>query len=204
MGEGQFVDADRMNRLDTTFANRYFDAYRLHMRAERPTRAWSYAFQAADDSEPLVLQHLLLGMNAHISLDLGVASAEIARTHGTHGFRHDFDAINKVLSELVDEIQDELGQTSGVLRRLDTIGGRLDEVLCGFGLAQARRQAWRRSGALGRAPIERHPVMIDRFDRFVERTSRMIHRPLGVDADLLGRLRCSESANVPEMIDRLV
>jgi hypothetical protein len=126
------------------------------------------------------------------------------RSSGSDGFRHDFNAINSVLSDLVDEIQDELGQTSGVMRGLDRVGGRLDEVLCGFGLAQARRQAWRRSGALGRTSLDRHPAMIDRYDRFVERTSRIIHRPPGVDAELLDRLRCTESGNVPDMIDRLV
>jgi hypothetical protein len=173
------------------------------MGGQKPTRAWAYAFAVAEDAQPIVLQHLLLGMNAHISLDLGVASAEIARTYGGEGFRHDFNAVNGILSELVDGIQDELGRTSGVMRRLDSLGGRLDEVLCGFGLAQARRHAWRRSWALTRAAEERHPAMIDRYDRFVERTSRVIHRPPGVDAELLDSLRCVESEDIAEMIDRL-
>lgn len=204
MDKGQFLDAERMERLDTVFANRYLEAYHRHRRGEAPTRAWAYAFAAAEDPAPVLLQHLLMGMNAHIALDLGVAAAAVARRHRREGFKHDFDVINTVLSDLVDEIQDEVSHSSGLLRFLDGLGGRLDERLCGFCLAQARGRAWRRATALLQTPEATHPMLIDRFDRHVEQTAQRIHRPAAVPALLLYHLRRAEEAPVPALIDRLV
>jgi hypothetical protein len=203
MDKGQFVDAERMETLDTVFANRYLEAYHRHLRGEAPTRAWAYAFAAADDPEPVLLQHLLMGMNAHISLDLGIAAATVARQHPGDGFKHDFDAINTVLADLVDEIQDEVSHSSGLLRFLDDLGGRLDERLFGYGLAHARGLAWRRATALLDAPEATHSLLIDRYDRHVEQTARQIHRPVAMPGPLLACLRSAEQVPVPELIDRL-
>ena len=41
-------------------------------------QCWSVAFHAAHRRPPIIFQHLLLGMNAHINLDLGIACAEVA------------------------------------------------------------------------------------------------------------------------------
>jgi hypothetical protein len=203
MDKGQFHDSERMEALDTTFANRYLEAYHLHRQGEKPTRAWAYAFAAAEDPEPVLLQHLLLGMNAHISLDLGVAAAAVARQFPTVGFREDFDAINSVLFDLVDEIQDEVSNSSGLLRFLDDLGGRLDEKVFGYGLAQSRGIAWRRAQTLVGAPEDTHDRLIDSFDRRVERTARRIHRPPPLSARVLTCLRSTEPGSVQELIDRL-
>ncbi len=65
------------------------------------------------DREPdhLVLKHLLLGMAAHILLDLGVA------THDTCDGplaprRADFAAIYRVLGGVLDDLQDDLNAVS--------------------------------------------------------------------------------------------
>lgn len=203
MAKGQFVDAERMERLDTQFANRYLEAYARHRAGEAPSRAWAAAFAAREDARLIVLQHLLLGMNAHILLDLGVTTAAIARRHGTAGLKQDFDAINGVLADLVDEIQDEVGRTSPLLRTLDRLGGRLDERVLGFGLATARRRAWRHSVALRAAPAALQPRLVDRIDGRVERTARGIRRPpLRLDA-ALGPIREAEREPVGALIERL-
>lgn len=64
-----------MERLDTLFAERYFDAVTPRDAESRPTASWHLTFQAGSQWRPLVLQHLLVGINAHINLDLGVAAA---------------------------------------------------------------------------------------------------------------------------------
>ena len=64
--------------------------------------SWRVAFDAAARRRPIVLQHLLLGMNAHINLDLGVTAATFAGPEGLATVRRDFDAINRVLADLVD------------------------------------------------------------------------------------------------------
>ena len=67
---GLFEDNARMERLDVIFANRYLAAYDAHRAGRTPTRAWMFSFAVARQWWPIVLQHLLLGMNAHINLDL--------------------------------------------------------------------------------------------------------------------------------------
>lgn len=203
LDKGQFADPERMERLDTQFANRYLAAYARHQAGDAPTRAWGAAFAARDDERLVVLQHLLLGMNAHILLDLGVTTAEIARRHGSDGLKHDFDTINGVLADLVDEIQEEVGRTSGLLRTLDRIGGRLDERLLGFGLATARRRAWRYAIALRTTPVSLRTRVVDRIDARVERTAHGIRQPpLRLDV-ALSPIREAERGPVRDLIDRL-
>jgi hypothetical protein len=203
MDKGQFVDAGRMEALDAVFANRYLDAYHRYRRGQPTTRAWTYAFAASSDPEPTVLQHLLMGMNAHISLDLGIAASVVAGRHPGEGFKEDFDAINQVLCDLVDEIQDEVSHSSGLLRALDDLAGRLDERLFGYGLAQARGVAWRRATALLAAPIHLHAGLIDEYDRQVEATAQQIHRPPALSGPFLSMIRAGEQVSVAELIDRL-
>ena len=204
MDKGAFADAERMEHLDVVFANRYLDAYHRHRQDETPTRAWAYAFAAASDPEPVLLQHLLMGMNAHIHLDLGIAAAEVARRHARRGFKHDFDLINAVLCDLVDEIQTEVNHTSRLMHTLDWLTGRLDEYALGFGLASARRRAWRRAVSLMGVPPVFHPGLVDRFDRHTEGLAQRIHRlPPGTHL-FLTPLREAEQEPVAAIIDRLV
>src|SRR3954464_6294367 len=68
--DGLFDAPDELRRTIVVFANRYFTA-RAQYRAHQPTpQAWALAFGAARSSSALVLQHLLLAMNAHINVDL--------------------------------------------------------------------------------------------------------------------------------------
>jgi len=64
---GRFDDGARMETLDVRFANRYFEAFDQHRRGAMPTRSWAYGFAQAESPEPLILQHLMLGINAHIT-----------------------------------------------------------------------------------------------------------------------------------------
>jgi len=73
--KGEFEDGARMEKFDVIFANRYLEATYQYWNGVKPTRAWQLAFAACRDWNPVVLQHLLMGMNAHINLDLGISAA---------------------------------------------------------------------------------------------------------------------------------
>src|SRR5690606_25957110 len=104
-----FEDNPRMERLDVVFANRFLTAWDRHRRGEAPTQSWQVAFAVLDDPQPLVVQHLLLSMNAHINIDLGVAAATIAPTPAAlEALWPDFKRINDVLARLVIVVEDEL------------------------------------------------------------------------------------------------
>ena len=72
--ERQFEDNERMERLDVAFANLYLTAYQRYTANLSCSESWKMAFDAKNDNIS-ILQHIILGMNAHINLDLGIATA---------------------------------------------------------------------------------------------------------------------------------
>ncbi|MGH9566221.1 MAG: DUF5995 family protein, partial [Candidatus Angelobacter sp.] len=101
---GRFQDGVRMERLDIMFASRYLDALQQFRSGRSTTLSWRAAFQAASYWYPLVLQQLLLGMNAHINLDLGVAAACCAPGSQFSSLQADFNQINTLLAEQVGAV----------------------------------------------------------------------------------------------------
>ena len=89
-----FEDGARMERLDVTFASRYLDAYEGFRQGQALSKCWRVSFEAAARWPPIILQHLLLGMNAHINFDLGIAAAETAPGDELPSLQHDFNQIN--------------------------------------------------------------------------------------------------------------
>ena len=121
-----FEDNARMERLDVLFANRFLQAYD-QLQAGTPTRCWGLAFQVTHQWWPIALQHQLLGINAHINLDLGIAAAQTVGTGNLASLHGDFNRINDLLAGLVGDVKEELASRSSCTR------------------ARARR-SWRASG----------------------------------------------------------
>jgi Family of unknown function (DUF5995) len=140
--EGTFQDPARMERFITGFAGRYLDAVAAWQAGAPCTASWRVAFEASRRRRPIILQHLLLGMNAHINLDLGVAASDVGAGASIDAVRADFDAVNDVLGELIDGCQGALDEVSPWFQLADRVGGRGDETLIRFSLVLARRQAW--------------------------------------------------------------
>nr|WP_299454970.1 DUF5995 family protein [uncultured Microscilla sp.] len=63
-----FEDGARMEKLDVIFANRYLAAYEAYNNGQQVTQSWQRAFAMASRYWPIVLQHLLMGMNAQLTL----------------------------------------------------------------------------------------------------------------------------------------
>ena len=140
---GEFADGEQMERFDVLFARRYLDARgRWHSGSGDIPQSWQLAFETARDGRCLVTQHLLLGINAHINLDLGVAAAAAAPPGEVEALRDDFERINDVLAELVDRMQASLATVSPWTRYVDIAGLRFDETLVTFSLRRARADAW--------------------------------------------------------------
>ncbi len=197
---GLYVDGSRMERLDVRFAQRYIDAYFRQRRGQRPTEAWAYAFAAGRDDRPIVLQHLLLGMNAHINLDLPIASARILDNHDPEGFKQDFHAVNDLLGALIDEIQDEIATAGLWMKVVDVLGGPVDEALCSLFLSRARSSAWQRAQTLHALPPDERPEVIRRYDRNTHQIARRIYAPDSTISGLRTQLRYVESDDVRAVI----
>ncbi|HEX7956570.1 MAG TPA: DUF5995 family protein, partial [Pyrinomonadaceae bacterium] len=141
-----FQDNPRMERLDVVFAGRFLDAWDAHAAGREPTASWRVAFDKLGDPGPLVVQHLMLGMNAHINLDLGVAAATVAPTPAElESLKPDFLTINRILGRLLGIVELELGQICprfSRAQRLTFFAPHLEERLFGFGMGAARDLAW--------------------------------------------------------------
>ena len=139
--EGYFDDNPRMEKLDIIFANRYLLAHHQYQNGERCSTSWKIAFDSARLWSPMVIQHLFVGINAHISLDLGIAASE-AQPTDIDSIHDDFDKINVVLGSLVDDVQDQLSSIFWPLKPIDLILGGVDEKIAKFAMDFARDEAW--------------------------------------------------------------
>jgi Family of unknown function (DUF5995) len=149
---GRFDDDGRAGRFVRVFAERYLGAYHQWRGDDHPTEAWAAAFEASRRWRPIVIQHLLAGMNAHINLDLGIAAATVAPGAELAGLRADFDRINAILAGLVDGFMETVDAVSPWIGLLDRFGGRTDQALIRFSIEIARRRAWDLAVQLAAAP----------------------------------------------------
>ena len=204
MAAGRFDDPQRMERLDVNFANRYLEAETAYCRDEPISQCWNVAFETCSRWMPLVLQHLLLGMNAHINLDLGIAAAQTCPGETLQDLKHDFDEINAILSEMLDEVQGRIGHISPWLGLLDWVGGQSDEVISNFCLRAARDDAWRFAQTLARREVGEWEEVIRRLDRTTAARAQNILYPgvLLTPAMLVIRLR--ESPDVVSVLELLM
>ena len=201
---GHFEDAARMERFDVTFADRYLDALERYRRGEEPSKCWRTTFRAAEDWHPIVLQHLLLGINAHINLDLGIAAAQTSPGAQLAGLRRDFDGVNDVLSAMLDDVQDKLTQVSPLMSWLDSAGSRGDEVILDFSIKRAREAAWRVAERLAPLSPEAMQKEIDVLDRWVDVLAGVIEHPPENTIRLTKVfVRLTESRDVVKVIDVL-
>lgn len=143
---GEFEDNPRMEILDVLFAKRFIDAYELWKSGSKPTESWRIAFEASKNSGNLVLQHLFLGINAHINLDLGIAASETMLGKDLAGIQGDFNKINAVLSELVDGVKTNISTVSPIFGWLIPLAKGKDEMLLNFSIQLARDGAWKYAG----------------------------------------------------------
>lgn len=197
---GGFDDGERMERLLTVFAGRYFEAYDDYRSGGRATEAWRVCFEAADDSSLIVLQHLLLGMNAHINLDLGIAAATVMQDAELAPLRGDFDRINEVLQSLIDDVNADLTQVWLPLRFLNRIGRRSSERVTDFSMRRARDHAWGLAERLSRLPPDEWASTIEEADRAAAELADLVTGLPARTRLLLWAIRFTEGGSVAERI----
>ncbi|SFT64750.1 hypothetical protein SAMN04489724_1398 [Algoriphagus locisalis] len=142
----EFEDNPRMERLDVLFAGRFIEAYDSWKKSQKPTESWQLAFEASKQSKHLVLQHLFLGINAHINLDLGISAADTMGSEPIVGIQNDFNKINAVLAELVDGVKTNISTVSPIFGWLIPLAKGRDEMLLNFSIQLARDGAWKYAG----------------------------------------------------------
>ncbi|WP_298313170.1 DUF5995 family protein [uncultured Aquimarina sp.] len=199
-----FDDGPRMEKLDVIFASRYLDAYFDYQEDKRITNSWKIAFEVSKDYWPIVLQHLLVGINAHINLDLGIAAAEVSRGKNIQDLKGDFDKINRILSSLVIEVENDLANIWPTLKKILKLTSKVDNFLVDFSMELARDGAWKFAKELAAIPNEQLEVLIEQRDQKVAEKASIITNPGFIAGIILGIIRISERGSVSEKILELL
>lgn len=175
-----FDDGKRMEKLVIIFAGRYLDAVDKHWNGRATSKCWEEAFKAASLKNPIILQHLMLGMNAHINLDLAIATAEVAPGNQIAGIKNDFNKIMDILANMIDSVQNKIKIVSPYIRIIDWIGGRSDEHFAGFAIKKARDLAWKTAQKLAHANAPEKEQTLRLHDDVVAVIARGISTPPGL------------------------
>ncbi len=180
---GVFQEGDRMQRLDVAFAARYLDAVNAHFHPRDyggPTRSWQATFDALTDPKPIALQHMLAGVSAHISLDLGIAAATVAPGPRLPGLHRDFNTINAVLAGQVNGILDAVGRFSPALADIHHVLQDHEIFVINEAIRTFRDGAWTFATVLALQLPVTWPATIWVRDRQVANRAGAIYRPPGL------------------------
>ncbi len=197
LAQQHFADRVWVERYTVCFANLYrqalLDFERQNLAAV--PKSWRFSFETATGNRSLVIQDLVLGINAHINYDLAVALSEVGIDPDRQQRYADHNAVNEVLRAATNQLQDQIcGVYAPILKVLDLAGGALDEDLVCFSVAKARDNAWISAVGLAnaRSDQERAAVRASLNDRSAV-LARLILSPNPFYPWLFGALRHLEN-----------
>lgn len=195
-----FKDGSRMEQLDIAFAQRYltaWDCYRQHMPC---STSWQLAFDNCTNSNLIVLQHLILGINTHINLDLAIACATIAPGEKIHSLALDFYEIGNIIATLVDDIQQCLEEVWFPMRWLKRICNTQQQDVLNFSIDIARKTAWANAIVLAQLNAEQQMAQLQKMDNLVHTIGdRVVHPGIWQQA-LLRMIRATEYEDIARTI----
>lgn len=198
--KGVFQDDKRMERLDVIFASRYIDAYYAYQKGESVTLSWVEAFNLSKETSPIVLQHLLIGMNAHINLDLGIAAAEVMKGKNIQDLEHDFNKINEILADLVGNVEKDLTEIWPMLKWILKWTKGFDTFLINFSMEEARKGAWKFAVLFHGTPESEQPAAIHTRDKKVAKIGDLVTTPPWIVRIIFKIVRRGERGTVAEKI----
>jgi hypothetical protein len=199
---GEFRERERFEKIGVVFANRYFDALVAHRNGGKPTKSWAVSFEQAKLGKLLTIQDLLLGVNAHINLDLSIATAEIGGDR-IADLEADFQHVNVLLEDLFDNTYDTLASFSPLLDILDRVGGDTDEWLGNFALQKARDGAWSSAVMLAKLHGPPREAWIHMLDVSASRLGWMIANPSLIVRKAIELIREDEEQDVEVIVEAL-
>lgn len=202
---GRFENGPRMESFDVIFANRHLAAFDGFRRGATPSRCWIVAFENAANRRPIILQHLLLGMNAHINFDLGIAAAQASPGAELSSLKNDFDGLNQILESMVAEVIAEISQVSPWNNLRDRIDTSSDIAIINFSIENARTYAWRLAEQLASQPLDTWEPILATVDEFTSRLGELIANPVGIVINSgLWIIRSRESGDISRITRTLV
>lgn len=151
IADRRFADGPWVERLMQDFASYYFEALELYENHDPRTPAvWRQVHIAAQEKSLHVVQHLLLGVNAHINYDLPLALYDglqrewASMTETDRQIRKaDHETVNQIIGETIDSVQDiVIEPRSPFMALVDRLMGRVDEWLLSKLITAWRADVW--------------------------------------------------------------
>ena len=203
INNGQFGDGKSLEKLDTLFANRFLVAFQQWKSGKPVTKSWEIAFKAAEKSSTLILQHLLLGINAHINLDLGIATVQAADGQDLSELKKDYSSINLILSSLSYGVFHNLNTVSPFLSVLGFSGTKSNSMLVQFSIGNARDGSWIFAEDLIKLSSDDRKNFISRRDNEIAELATCLLKSQGLLRIGIWIIHLFENKNVTEVINIL-
>jgi hypothetical protein len=148
---GEFHDPDWVRPLLHRFSDYYFDALEAYESQNPNTpKVWQRAHDASQEEKVAVLQHLLLGVNAHINYDLVLTLVEMLETEwdaldeSMRKWRYaDHCHVNAIIARTIDSVQDQVVEI--LVPKMDLVDrllGPFDEWMASRLISHWREEVW--------------------------------------------------------------
>ncbi|AZA53102.1 DUF5995 family protein [Chryseobacterium sp. G0201] len=199
----KFEDNPRMTLLDLAFAQRYLEAWDNYSKGKKCTQSWYIAFEAAKNKNLLILQHIFLGMNAHINLDLGISASSVMPYRKINPLKKDFENINNVIASINQKVQDSLNKICYPVDLIDKISNGKDNVVLDFAISKARETSWATAVIASNTPQFLRESVIDIVDYAATKVASQIINPKLLTPALTKELKKCESNDIVKNIEIL-
>jgi hypothetical protein len=190
---------DQIDDLVEAFASRYTGAWRKEI---PQASCWLASWDAGRRGDLLIVQHILLGINAHINFDLPQAVVRVGKAVGSlEQLRETFDSVEQSFKRTYASSVKDLDRVSRWTAEADVLGGR---HLFNFSLARAREQAW--TAAKNLYPLGKHAYdeYVQELDRLVSVLAYLITKPPLPVAALAWLARRFEDSDCPRVTSTLL
>jgi hypothetical protein len=200
---GLFQNPERMEKLDVIFANRYLKAYYQFKAKEKCSECWEFSFIKGEEYWPIVVQHLLMGINAHVNLDLGIACAQVSTPEDIMDLHSDYNQINAILSNLVEGVEKCLVEIWPTLTIILKLSGKIDNFFIDFSMKTARDGAWKYATEFVLLPENQREDSIMKRDIKITKIARLVSNPGYLVSGVFKLIRLFERGNVAQKIIEL-
>lgn len=193
---GVFQAPELMERLDIVFAKRYLDALQAWQAGQPCSRCWRVAFDRSKTADLMVLQHIILGMNAHINYDLAIAAATVAPGASIFRLQQDFMKINLLIAHLAGSIQEKLTAIWWPMRLLSNLAQGSEQAVLNFSVSKARDVSWKNAVTLAQLPPAGDEVVMQTMDQAVVEVSNRIVTPPWMTRIIIKQVKWAEEKNI--------
>ncbi len=199
-----FEHPDWLEDVNRAFCARYLDAVRAFWDEQEATRAWQASFDAALHRKLMIVQHLLLGANAHINVDLAIATAQTIEAEDLPAFESDFHRMNHVLGGLVDSTCRSLSRVWPFLALVNRYFLREEDAVIKFSMSRAREHAWEQAQRLVVLEGAELEAAIADLEVRAEVLAHRIIRPDQPLQAIVQIVRRGQLRSIPRVIDSIV